>query len=63
MDGTFQEGWYMHPKEELIRISQNEEGNWVYRCYSVNGKRALSKDRPLDSWTWALSERAPDDFD
>ena len=62
MDGTYEEGWYIHPKEDLIRVNQND-GEWVYRCYSGNGQRALSKERPLDSWTWALSQRAPKDFD
>lgn len=62
MDGTYEQGWYTHPNEGLIRVSQ-KDGEWVYRCYSVNGQRALSKERPLDSWTWALSQRAPNDFD
>jgi len=55
MDGKFQDGWYQHPQLELIRIFQSGD-SWVYQCYSKNGSRALSKERDLDAWTWALSQ-------
>ena len=58
MDGTFTAGWYNHPTLGLIRVYL--KGNeWVYQCYTQNGQKALSKERPLDSWTWALSEESP----
>ncbi|MDZ7641098.1 MAG: hypothetical protein U5J62_03605 [Desulfurivibrio sp.] len=55
MEGTYQEGWYNHPTLGLIRIYVSGT-DWVYVCYTRNGKKALSKERPLDGWTWALSE-------
>jgi hypothetical protein len=55
MDGTFKEGWYTHPSLGLIRIFVSGP-EWVYVCYTKNGMKALSKERALDSWTWALSE-------
>ena len=55
MDGSFSEGWFNHPNLGLIRI-YTKGAEWVYQCYTKNGKRALSKERPLDGWTWALSE-------
>ncbi|OGR07696.1 MAG: hypothetical protein A2511_00640 [Deltaproteobacteria bacterium RIFOXYD12_FULL_50_9] len=55
MDGSFQEGWYKHPTLGLIKIFQKNY-TWVYMCYASNGQKPLSKDRPLDQWTWALSE-------
>lgn len=57
MDGTFTEGWFNHPNLGLIKIYLSS-GDWVYQCYTKNGQKALSKERPLDSWTWALSEPA-----
>ena len=56
MDGSFAEGWYNHPNLGLIKIFLKEGRDWVYQCYTKNGEKPLSKDRPLDSWTWALSE-------
>ncbi|MFA7382166.1 MAG: hypothetical protein WC001_01810 [Desulfurivibrionaceae bacterium] len=61
MDGTYTEGWFTHPNQGLIKIFRNETG-WYYRCYTKNGQKALSKERPLDNWTWALSEAASQDF-
>lgn len=58
MDGPYKEGWYTHPTSGLIKIFLNDQ-EWVYRCYTQNGQKPLSKERPLDSWTWALSEEAP----
>ena len=58
MDGAYKDGWYIHPSLGLIKISLNDH-EWVYQCYSQNAQKALSKERPLDSWTWALSEEAP----
>ena len=57
MDGTFIEGWFNHPNLGLIKIYLTG-GDWVYQCYTKNGQKAVSKERPLDSWTWALSEPA-----
>ena len=56
MDGTFKNGWYNHPSLGLIKIFLNDISEWVYQCYAQNGHKPLSKERPLDSWTWALSE-------
>ncbi|MFH7319168.1 hypothetical protein ACHHRT_01005 [Desulfurivibrio sp. D14AmB] len=55
MEGSFREGWFKHPTLGLIRIFIKGP-DWVYVCYTSNGEKALSKERPLDSWTWALSE-------
>jgi len=62
MDGTFTEGWFTHPSQGLIRVFL-KGGEWVFQCYTKNGQKALSKERPLDSWTWALSESAPGQLD
>ncbi len=57
MDGKYQEGWFNHPNHGLIKIFLSEKrGEWVYQCYSNSGAKALSMERPLDQWTWALSE-------
>ncbi len=55
MDGSFSEGWFTHPTLGLIRVFVKGT-DWVYVCYTKNGQKALSKERPMDSWTWALSE-------
>lgn len=55
MEGSYREGWFIHPNLGLIRIFIKGP-DWVYVCYTRNGEKALSKERPLDSWTWALSE-------
>lgn len=55
MDGPFKEGFYNHPKLGVIRIFQ-KEGGWVYQCYTQNGQKAVSRERSIDTWTWALSE-------
>lgn len=56
MDGQMIEGWYNHPRQGLIKIFINEKQEWVYQCYSDSGTRVLSKERTIDSWTWALCE-------
>ncbi len=56
MDGQIEAGWYIHPQLGLIKIYTDETNSWNYRCYSDSGARALSKERPLDQWTWALCE-------
>ena len=61
MDGIYTEGWFTHPTQGLIRVF-SKGGEWLYQCYTKNGQKALSKERPLDSWTWALSEAAYEDF-
>jgi len=58
MQGNFTAGWYEHPSHGLIKIFMSSAG-WVYRCYTRNGEKPLSKERPLDQWIWALSETAP----
>ncbi|MBU0730863.1 MAG: hypothetical protein KKA70_14090 [Proteobacteria bacterium] len=60
MDGTFQEGMYTHPNLGLIKILF-KNNNWVYQCYTKSGDKPLSKERPLDQWTWALSEAASEE--
>lgn len=55
MHGEFQEGWYNHPTLGVIKIFRNGD-SWVYQCYTNNKKKVLSKERPLDPWTWALCE-------
>ncbi|MFC1524704.1 hypothetical protein ACFL6N_07935 [Thermodesulfobacteriota bacterium] len=55
MDGTYQEGMYSHPSLGTIRIFQ-KNNNWVYQCYTTRGHKPLSRERPIDPWTWALSE-------
>ncbi|OKY76766.1 MAG: hypothetical protein BM485_01465 [Desulfobulbaceae bacterium DB1] len=61
MDGQYKPGWYIHPNLALIKIYQSGQ-SWVYRCYSSSGQKALSKERPLDQWTWALSEPSPEEY-
>lgn len=64
MDGRYKDGWYTHPNLGLIRIFLKDY-DWFYQCYTQNGSKPLSKERALDSWTWALSEPAnidPDRF-
>ena len=58
MDGQISPGWYRHPKLGLIKVFMNENQDWVYQCYSDSGSRVLSKEKSIDSWTWALC--APD---
>ena len=55
MEGQMREGWFKHPNLGLIKILQ-KANNWYYQCYNQKGTKALSKERPLDQWTWALSE-------
>ncbi len=62
MDGSYAEGWYKHPNHGLIKIFLKDGREWVYQCYTTNGDKPLSKDRPLDSWTWALSEATDKTF-
>lgn len=59
MDGQITAGWYRHPNLGLIKIFENDKRAWVYQCYSESGARALSKEKPMDSWTWALCVSAP----
>lgn len=61
MDGQFKEGWYNHPNLGLIKISE-KGSSWVYRCYTRNGQKPVSKERALDTWTWALSEKSPEEY-
>ena len=55
MEGGYQEGWYVHPNLGLIKVIFSNK-KWVFRCYTDSGSKPLSKERPLDPWTWALSE-------
>lgn len=55
MDGMYTEGWYEHPNLGRIKIVL-KGADWIYQCYTKSGQKALSKERPLDTWTWALSE-------
>ncbi len=55
MEGQMEEGLYDHPSLGVIKIVK-KGGNWYYQCYNTKGTKALSKERPLDQWTWALSE-------
>ncbi|TBV79445.1 MAG: hypothetical protein EYX74_06915 [Desulfobulbaceae bacterium] len=57
MEGNFSEGWYQHPSLGLIKIFFNNS-DWVYVCYTRNGQKALSKERKIDNWIWALSKPA-----
>ena len=59
MQGNYEAGWYEHPSNGLIKI-YNSAAGWVYRCYTRNGDKPLSKERPLDQWVWALSVKRPD---
>ena len=56
MEGQMNSGWYKHPQLGLIKIYSNDRHEWVYICYSDSGTRVLSKEKPMDSWTWALCE-------
>ena len=56
MEGPVKEGFYNHPNNGVIRIFQKENGNWVYQCYTQNAQKAISREKSLDNWTWALSE-------
>lgn len=56
MDGQIIPGWFRHPKLGLIKVFANENQEWVYQCFSDSGTRALSKEKTVDSWTWALCE-------
>ncbi len=60
MEGGFKEGWYSHQSMGLIKVFQNRNDAWVYQCYTTNGTKALSRERPMDSWIWALSQEAPE---
>lgn len=60
MDGQYIPGWYIHPNLGLIKIYQRD-ATWVYQCYTKSGSKPVSRERPLDQWTWALSE--PKGFD
>lgn len=55
MEGPYKEGWYTHPNLGLIKITRGE-ADMVYQCYTKNAQKPLSKERPLDAWTWTLSE-------
>ena len=57
MQGKYTGGWYQHPTHGLIKVSLSDS-QWVYRCYTQNGFKPLSKERPIDQWIWALSEEA-----
>ncbi|MBA3013737.1 MAG: hypothetical protein FP815_02160 [Desulfobulbaceae bacterium] len=59
MDGQISAGWYRHPKLGLIKIYQNNKQAWAYQCFSDSGTRALSREKSLDTWTWALCDRSP----
>ena len=59
MDGQITAGWYQHPKLGLIKIFEDSKRTWVYQCYSDSGMRALSKEKAIDQWIWALSITAP----
>lgn len=59
MDGQFLPGWYNHPNLGLIKIYERSN-KWVYVCYSNNGQKALSKERTIDQWIWALSNQTKD---
>jgi len=54
MDGQINPGFYRHPKLGLIKVFANEKQDWVYQCYSDSGSRALSTEKLIDNWTWAL---------
>lgn len=60
MDGSIREGFYRHPQQGLIRISE-KDGAWVFHCFSADGSRQLTmKGKKVDNWLWALSEEAKD---
>ena len=54
MEGKIIAGWYQHPKLGLTKIFENDQQMWVYQCFSDSGQRALSREKEIDSWTWAL---------
>lgn len=56
MDGAFSEGWFQHPNLGLIKIHKTSAQSWVYVCYTSSGSKAVSKERPLDAWTWTLCQ-------
>ena len=60
MQGNYESGWFEHPSLGLIKVFPNASGDWVYRCYNQNGDKPLSKERPMDQWIWALSEKRTD---
>jgi hypothetical protein len=55
MDGPFRDGMYSHPSLGLIKIFTKND-TWVYQCYTSSGTKPLSTPKPLDQWTWAMSE-------
>ena len=55
MDGSYKDGMYTHPSLGLIKIFI-DDGEWVYQCYTSNGAKPVSNPKPLDQWTWAMSE-------
>ncbi len=57
MHGVFQEGWYEHPTLGIIKVFKNNN-LWAYQCYTNNQKKALSRERAMDPWVWALCETA-----
>jgi len=60
MDGQVTAGWYRHPKLGLIKIFENKNRLWVYQCFSESRARALSLEKEMDKWTWALCEPVRD---
>ena len=62
MDGNFRECWMEHPSLGLIKVFQDDL-DWVYQCYTRNGQKPVSKEKPLDSWTWALAEEVDRNYD
>ena len=57
MEGSIIDGWYIHPSLGIIKIYRSKINVWVYQCYSKDGSRALSKERPIDQWTWVMCEK------
>lgn len=62
MEGNYRAGWFNHPTLDLIKVFMSNR-DWVYQCYTKNGQKAVSKEKTLDPWTWALAEAAYVDFD
>ncbi|MCK5232840.1 MAG: hypothetical protein KAR13_21380 [Desulfobulbaceae bacterium] len=62
MEGNYSAGWFNHPSLDLIKVFVSNQ-DWVYQCYTKNGQKAVSKEKTLDAWTWALAENAYVDFD
>ena len=56
MEGPVKEGLYNHPSQGVIKIFHKENESWVFQCYTKNGQKAISREKSLDTWTWALSE-------